>query len=105
MNHDPELDDLIRATHPKPAFEPSFQREIWARISVNEEGHGTGAASWISTLFGAFSRPVPVAGAAVALALLGVGLERSISNSSGRDYAQDAYLESINPLVISSARQ
>lgn len=105
MNHDRELDDLIRATHSKPNFEPSFQREIWARISVTEKKRGIGATTWISTLFGALSRPVPVASAAVALALLGVGLERSISSSIGQDDARGAYLDSINPLVISSARQ
>lgn len=95
--NDHELDSLIRHTHPKPEFPASFQREVWARITVAEQ------RSWKSrfaknceTMFLWIARPVP--SLATVLLTIGIGVGAGSLSASGQTTAlRSAYADSINP--------
>ena len=57
MNDD-ELDHLIRRTSSPPEFSPSFQREVWARVSVTQEGSWAARGRrWREAFFPVLGRP------------------------------------------------
>lgn len=97
--NDFELDQLIRQSTPKPEFETSFQREIWARIaSAGHEGKSVPVA-WLESALAFLSRPAPAFATAVIMLLLGAGLGRGVPDRESRAASRDAYLVSINPLA------
>lgn len=98
MNDD-ELDSLIRQTQPKPEFSASFQREVWARIAVDEQQ--SWAARW-QRLFQWIARPAPAF--ATVLLMLGLGVGLGSLNTSDRSVVmRAAYADSINPFKMSQA--
>lgn len=99
MNDD-ELDDLIRLTHSGPEFPPSFQREIWARVSVAEQASWTARyRRWSESLFQFMAQPAPAVAAVMTMLLLGAGLGRLVAPEHDRDALRTAYVTSINPLM------
>lgn len=97
--NDLELDQLIRQSTPKPEFEPSFQREIWARIAIAGQAGKSGPAAWLESAFAFLSRPAPAFATAAVMLLLGAGLGRGVPGAGSRAASRDAYLVSINPLT------
>jgi hypothetical protein len=99
MNDD-ELHDLIRQTHPKPEFSPSFQREIWARIAVAEKQSWTAQwRQWSESLFRWVAQPAPAMAVVTVMLLLGSGLGRMITPDNDHAALRTAYVTSINPVV------
>lgn len=97
--NDLELDQLIRQSTPKPEFESSFQREIWARIAIAGQARKSGPVAWLESAFALLSRPAPALATAVVMLLLGAGLGRGVPDPGSRAASRDAYLVTINPLA------
>lgn len=103
MNDD-QLHQLLRSVELKPEFPPSFQRNVWARIQLEE------SLSWkvklqttFETFFHWMARPVP-AMATVALTIaLGASLAFTEENRSKHATAQLAYIESVSPFAAAHA--
>lgn len=101
MNDD-ELHDLIRQTHPKPEFSTSFQREVWARVSIAERTSWSARyRRWRYLLFQNLTQPARAIAVAVVMAtsLLGAGIGRIVSSENRAEYSMDAYVASINPVA------
>lgn len=102
--NDNELHDLIRQTQPKLDFQPSFQREIWARIAVAE--NQSWSAQWrrlSESLFRWIAQPAPALAAVTTMLILGVGLGRMITPDNNHAAMRTAYLASINPASAAHA--
>jgi hypothetical protein len=97
--NDLDLDHLIRQSAPKPEFEGSFPREVWARIAIASESQKRGPGAWFEAALERLSRPVPAFATAVVMLLLGAGLGLGVPDSRNRGASRDAYLASINPLA------
>jgi hypothetical protein len=96
MNDD-DLASLIRQTQPKPEFPTSFQREVWARITVAEQQ--LWAARW-RRFFLWIASPVPAL--ATVMIMLGLGSVLGIFTASDNEAAQrSVYAASINPFKMS----
>ena len=101
MNDD-ELHDLIRQTHPKPEFLSSFQREVWARVSIAEQRSWSARyRRWSELFFQNRAQPARAMAVAVVMAtsLLGAGIGRIASSENKAESSMDAYLTSINPVA------
>lgn len=98
MNDD-ALDLLILQTHPKPKFPASFQREIWARITVAEQQSWTGQwRQWTRHLFFSLARPAPAMAMVTAMLIAGVSLGGLTTPDRKATAMRTAYVTSINPL-------
>ena len=99
--NDLELDQLIRESSPKPEFDSSFQREIWARIAIAERvrERKKGPMAWLEEALARLSRPAPAFATATVMLLIGAGLGRGIAAPEGPGASRDAYFASINPLA------
>lgn len=97
--NDLELDQLIRGSSPKPEFDSSFQREIWARIAVAERERRKSPMEWLEEALARLSRPAPAFATAAVMLLIGAGLGREVADAKNSGASRDAYLASINPLV------
>lgn len=97
--NDNDLDSLIRQTQPKPEFSTSFQREVWARITVAEKQ--TWAARW-QQFFQWIASPAPAFATVMIMLGLGIGLG-SLNTSNRSATMRTAYADSINPLKMSQA--
>jgi hypothetical protein len=97
--NDLELDQLIRESSPKPEFDSSFQREIWARIAIAERERKIGPLQWLEEALARLSRPAPALVTAAVMLLIGAGLGRGIAAPESTGASRDAYLASINPLA------
>lgn len=99
MNDD-ELHELIRQTHLKPEFSASFQRDVWARVSVVEQNSWTARyRRWSESLFQSISRPVPAMAVVIMTLLLGAGLGRLSAPDKNPIDSRLAYVTSINPVA------
>lgn len=96
--NDLELDQLIRGSSPKPEFDSSFQREIWARIAIAERERKKGPMAWLEEALARFSRPAPAFATAAVMLFIGAGLGRGVAHPENSGASRDAYLASINPL-------
>lgn len=93
-----ELDSLIRQTHPKPKFPASFQREVWAQISVAEQQSWAGQwQRWSQMLFLWLARPLPAVTTVTIMLTAGISLG-SLTSSDRGEAMRTAYIASINPL-------
>lgn len=98
--NDNELDDLIRQTHPKPEFPASFQREVWARVSVAERTSWVARyRRWSESLFQLIAQPAPAVAVVTMMLLLGAGLGRLVSPENDSDASHASYVVSINPVA------
>lgn len=99
MNDD-ELDHLIRRISSPPEFSPSFQREVWARVSVAQEGSWAARGRrWREAFFPVLGRPATALATVLVMLLLGVGLGRLATPQPGPVELRNAYLTSIHPLM------
>lgn len=99
MNDD-ELSDLIRQTHPKPEFSSTFQREVWARVSVAEQTSWSARyRRWRESFFQALTHPATAMAVVMTTLLLGAGLGRIVSTEHNAEASRDAYVASINPVA------
>lgn len=99
MNDD-ELDHLIRWTYSPPEFSPSFQREVWARVSVAQGGsRAAGGRRWMEAFFPVLGRPATALAAVLVMLLLGVGLGKLTVPQPDPVELRSAYLTSIHPLM------
>ena len=99
MNED-ELNDLIRQTHPKPEFPSTFQREVWARVSVAEQTSWSARyRRWRESFFPALAQPATAMAVVMTTLLLGAGLGQIVSSEHNAEASRDAYLASINPVA------
>ncbi|MBL9155420.1 MAG: hypothetical protein JNK37_23280 [Verrucomicrobiales bacterium] len=99
MNDD-ELHDLIRQAHPKPEFSPSFQRDVWARVSVAEQTSWSALyRRWGESLFQTLAQPAPAMAVVMTTLLFGAGLGRIVSSENNAEFSRDAYVASINPVA------
>ena len=99
MNDD-EFHDLIRQTHPKPEFSSSFQREVWARISVAEQTSCDARyRRWSESFFQLIARPATAVTMVATMLLLGAGFGRLSSPENDANALRKAYVASINPLA------
>jgi hypothetical protein len=98
--NDNELDDLIRQTHPKPEFPASFQREVWARVSVAEQtSRAARYRRWSESLFQLIAQPATAVTVVTMMLLLGAGLGRLASPETDSEALHTAYVVSINPVA------
>lgn len=97
--NDLELDQLIRESSPKPEFDSSFQREIWARIAFAERERKKGPMAWLEEALARLSRPAPAFATAAVMLLIGAGLGRGVAGPENSGASRDAYLAAINPLA------
>lgn len=96
---DNDLDSLIRHSLPKPALPASFQRDVWARIAVNEEN--TLASRWSNlceSAFMFFARPATAVAMVMGMLLVGAGLGTMAASGGGTNARLDAYIASISPV-------
>ncbi len=97
--NDNELDSLIRQSQPQPAFSAFFQREVWARIAIEEQQ--SWATRW-QQFIQWIAQPAPAL-ATVTLTLgLGIGLGNLTAPSQG-EAMRLAYVVSINPIHAAHA--
>lgn len=98
--NDSELHDLIRQTQPKPEFPPSFQREIWARITVAEQQSWAAQwRQWSESLFRWMTQPAPAVAGVMTMLILGAGLGQLLTPDNDPVTLRTAYVTSINPLA------
>jgi hypothetical protein len=98
MNDD-ELHSLIRQTQPKPEFPASFQREVWARITVAEQQ--SWGARWhrlSQNVFLWMARPAPAVALVTTMLILGAALGSLTAPDRDASALRTAYAASINPL-------
>ena len=99
MNDD-ELHDLIRQTHTKPEFPSSFQREVWARVSVAEQTSWAARyRRWSESLFQQVAKPAYAIAMVMSMLLLGAGLGRLSAPDNDSTALRSAYVASINPVA------
>lgn len=99
MNDD-ELHDLIRQTHPKPEFPSSFQRDVWARVSVAEQTSWSARyRRWSESLFQTLAQPAPAMAVVMTTLLLGAGLGQIVSSGNNAESSLGAYVASVNPVA------
>lgn len=97
MNDD-ELDRLIRETHSAPEFPSSFQREVWAKVSVaGQTSRRVGFSGWMESFFQLLAQPATATAAVVTMMILGVGLGRLAAPETDTNELKTAYLVSIDP--------
>jgi hypothetical protein len=95
---DDELDLLLRETHPTPDFPSSFQREVWAKVSVAGKGSRTvGFSGWIESFFQLLAQPATATAAVVTMLILGVGFGRLAAPETDENQLMTSYLVSIDP--------
>ena len=95
-----ELNDLIRQTHPQPEFPSTFQREVWARVSVAEQTSWSARyRRWRESFFQALAQPATAMAVVMTTLLLGAGLGQIVSTENNVEASRDAYLASINPVA------
>lgn len=88
---DPDIDRLLRNSHPRIGFPPDFQRAVWARI-------GAESASVPFPAFPAWLlRPLPAAAAAAITIALGAVLGR-LSLPDRPDGLRE-YAQAVSPVV------
>lgn len=105
MNDD-ELDHLIRRTHFPPEFLPSFQREVWARVSVAKEASWAAKSGrWVEHFLPVLGQPATAAVAVLAMLLLGVGFGRITAPESDPVDLRSAYLVSIHPVIATHSHR
>lgn len=99
MNDD-DLNDLIRQTHPKPEFPSTFQREVWARVSIVERTSWSARyRRWRESFFQALAQPATAMVVVMTTLLLGAGLGQIVSSEHNSEASRDAYVASINPVA------
>ncbi len=102
--NDADRDSLIRQTHPKPQFAASFQREVWARVTIAEEQSWSAQwRRWTQNLFLSLARPAPALAVVAAMLVLGAGLGSLTAPDRSSSGQRSAYLTSINPLRAAHA--
>lgn len=97
--NDHDLDCLIRQTHPKPDLPASFNRDVWERISVANQG--SWGARWhelADALFLWVAKPIPAVAVVTVMLAAGAGLGGLTVNDSSASAQRTAYIASINPL-------
>lgn len=98
MNDD-ELHHLIRQTQPRPDFPASFQREVWARITVAEQQSWAAQwRQWSQDLFQWLARPAHAVALVTTMLILGAGLGNLTATDRKAADQRSAYAASINPL-------
>lgn len=98
MNDD-ELHSLIRRTQPKLGFSASFQRDVWARITVAEQQSWAARwRQWSQDMFLWVARPVPAVAVVSVMLVLGAGLGSLTAPDHDTAALRTAYAASINPL-------
>lgn len=97
MNDD-ELDLLLRETHSTPEFPSSFQREVWAKVSVAGKSSRTvGLSGWMESFFQLLEQPATATAAVVTMLILGVGFGRLTAPEPDVNELKKSYLVSIDP--------
>ena len=98
MNDD-ELHSLIRETQPKPDFPASFQREVWARITVTAQQSWTARwRQWSQDFFLWMARPAAAVALVTTMLILGAGIGSLTAPDRNASALRTAYATSINPL-------
>ena len=98
MNDD-QLHSLIRQTQPKPEFPASFQRDVWARITVAEQQSWLARwRQWSQNLFLWMGQPAPAVAMVTMMLILGAGLGSLTAPDRNAPALRTAYAASINPL-------
>ena len=106
--HDPELDQLIRQTHPDPKFPAAFQREVWERIALAERDSWPARwGNWIQTVSRHFARPAPAFALFILMTVIGSGLGVLGASDESERVALNAYVASIHPFeaALAGARE
>ena len=102
--NDAELVSLIRQTHSTPQFATSFQREVWARVTIAEEQSWSAQwRRWTQNLFLGLARPAPALAVVTAMLVLGAGLGSLSTLDRPSNEQRSDYLTSINPLRAAHA--
>lgn len=102
--HDPELDQLIRQTHPDLEFPAAFQREVWERIALAErDSWPIRWGNWIQSVSRHFARPAPALALFAFMTVIGSGLGILGASDESERVALNAYVASIHPVEAARA--
>lgn len=94
MNHNHEIDALLRSAAEEKPLPASFRSEVWTRIAYAEQ---RSFVACLGKLFAAITRPVPAVASVTMMAIIGAWL--GFATAPGGKDPSLSYAVSVSPFL------